>query len=414
MQPQPLSFRIFFKIFPRFVWIIILLAVGLKIFVPALDVLANFIINLSATYLSIRFATLIHESGHLFAAKLAGGTPKRLIIGSGHEVFRTTIGNIKIIVNDLPAGGLAYATFRQGDWPKFKFAFFIAGGVLTNLMVALIILSFFGFEPAYLSGRFGVDVSSALFVANALCVLNILPFKTLRYGVPLSSDGLTLLQIPFRKKELEDNLRLQDKLFDAFEHLEKRQHDEALKIYEDCLREQPDSLLPLMNISLIHLYNGQTDKALEILEQLEANIHRKELKKYRGVIYNNLGWIYLLKENINDAYKYAHRAVQILPKSNFAWGTYGAVLIEKGEIQTGMEWLFKNMNMEYPNSSTLSSSSFLMVAYYARGEFTTSNVHRYFVEQHIHLLQEDERMLFERNLKKIGRTFGRYDDTPLH
>ena len=79
-------------------------------FISAVSQLGNVLINLGTLLVAVKGAVIIHESGHLIAAKLVGGTPRRVVLGKGHELYRTKIFRIRIIVNSSFLGGHAYAT----------------------------------------------------------------------------------------------------------------------------------------------------------------------------------------------------------------------------------------------------------------------------------------------------------------
>lgn len=395
--------KIFFRFFPKPWWIFILAAILLKFISPDdLDVASSLIINVSCTFLFLKLTTIIHECGHLAAAKLVGGIPRRMVLGRGHEVYRTEVSGVKIIFNSIPVGGLAFAIFNDDRNIRWKHAAYIVGGVLANLLVAAVFYFLFNFQPRYLSGRYGVDLASALILVNALAVLNLLPFYSSTYGMKIPTDGLFLLQLPFRPKKYYKDIELKNRFLDAYEYMENREYDKAYEIYTQYLSKFPDEPLPIINMSVIHLRNGEIDNAFTLLEPLLKKVESKELRNYKGYVYNNLAWIYLLKNDIDQAYHYADLTIKVMPSNPHAWGAYGALLIEKGELLTGMQWLFKNMDLEHVNSTTLIASMFLMVAFHLRGDLKNRDLHMNHVKRNIDKLEPDERLVFDRNLDKIG------------
>ena len=68
------------------------MAVGVLFnFISAVSQLGNVLINLGTLLVAVKGAVIIHESGHLIAAKLVGGTPRRVVLGKGDELYRTKI-----------------------------------------------------------------------------------------------------------------------------------------------------------------------------------------------------------------------------------------------------------------------------------------------------------------------------------
>ena len=162
---EQVSSKNFFFFLHKGWWTIIILAILLRLLVPDSFIVSSFLINVAATFLLIKVATLIHECGHLLAARISGGTPRRMELGIGHEIFRTRIHGIRIVVNSMPFGGRAWADFSE-TYTKWKFAFYGAGGVILNLLVASVFYLVFGFDLMYFDGKGGVDIPSAIITTN--------------------------------------------------------------------------------------------------------------------------------------------------------------------------------------------------------------------------------------------------------
>jgi membrane-associated protease RseP (regulator of RpoE activity) len=101
-------------------WIWIVYAIGVLLLYLDERYAGMVIIALSSLIPALKFVIIIHETGHLLAAKLAGGKPLRLIIGKDHEVMRFGICRIKIILYSSTNGGMAMAHF--GSIPSVKVA----------------------------------------------------------------------------------------------------------------------------------------------------------------------------------------------------------------------------------------------------------------------------------------------------
>lgn len=401
MLTKPFALKPFFRFFPKGWWIVLLIAFALKLLAPELEQAWNMWINLALTFLFLKLSVIIHECGHLTAAHLAGGTPKRMALGSGHEIHRTEIADIKVIVNSTPVGGYAIATFNNEKYMRLRYAVFVAGGVLANLIVAGVFHLLFGFELRYFTGRYGVDGASALIFSNLVMILNLFPFYTSAFGIKLSSDGLSLLQLLAGSYEYK-KLGVMNEYFEAYEYFEKREYDKAFTIYQKYHTLFPEEPLPLLNMSVIHLRRGDIDEAINLLTPLAENAHLKKLNRYKGLLFNNLAWAWLVKNDIVKAYHFAGLAIKAMPRSNYAWSTWGAVLVENGNVTEGMKWLYKNMDLEHPNSITLTASISLMMGFHLRGNYESRDVHLNYVKRNIERLQADERLLFERNLRKMG------------
>jgi hypothetical protein len=70
--------KVFFRFFHKAWWIMILVAILLRIFLPEAYPFSDFLINIAATFLLVKVTTFIHEYGHLVAAHFVGATPRRM------------------------------------------------------------------------------------------------------------------------------------------------------------------------------------------------------------------------------------------------------------------------------------------------------------------------------------------------
>jgi tetratricopeptide (TPR) repeat protein len=218
----------------------------------------------------------------------------------------------------------------------------------------------------------------------------------------LPSDGLTLLKIPFYNKTKLKTLFNANQLLEAYDHFERKEYEEALRIYSAYHTENPEALLPLLNICIIKLRMGQFEEALRIVGPLEAKLGDKEFIAYRGLVYNCFAWVHLLLGNIDLADQYSALALQAAPReSNFS-GTRGSVLIEKGAVDEGINLLLPNMTFDYVNPATLAASIYLMLAYHKKGETGKRDRYLQFARKNADKLEADDRFLFERNLGRMG------------
>lgn len=163
--------RIFFTLFPVGYWVVI--AVGIVFhFVSHVSQLGNVLINLGTFLVAYKVAVIIHETGHLIAAKAVGGTPRRVVLGKGHELYRTKILNIRAVINSHFLGGHAYASFEQPGFLKLRYGAFILGGVLLNVICGLVMSAFFEMVFTNSRGKVVIAIPFTIFLANSLMVLS--------------------------------------------------------------------------------------------------------------------------------------------------------------------------------------------------------------------------------------------------
>ena len=392
--------KVFFTLFPIGYWIVVIVGIVLH-FLPEVSQLGNVLIDFGSFLLAFKSAIIVHEAGHLLAAKTVGGIPRRIVLGKGHELYRTEMFGISFVINSSFLGGYAYASFDQQKFLKLRYAFFILGGMLLNAVFALIFYVFFELELTDSKGEVLISVPFTIFLANSLMLLNFIPYYTSILGMKVPTDGLALLKLPFThvkevKKRLDANV-----LFDGYTYLEKKDYRSAWNIFNDHVTKYPDSNLLSINLSFILLKTGQTEKSIEECLKLLGGIHDEPIKPYSALIYNQLAWTYLVLGNIERADHFSALAIKAIPTENQIRGTRGSVLIEKGLTTEGMTLLFHNMDFQFVNNATLSAAIYLMLAYHVKRNLKESDKYLQFVKKNEVKLELDEKILFERNLSKM-------------
>lgn len=391
--------RIFFALFPLGYWIVIAVGVAFH-FLPAGSQLGNVLINLGAFLLLFKVAVIIHEAGHLIAAKAVGGTPRRVVLGKGHELFRTKLFNIRVVINSSFLGGQAYASFEKPGFLKLRYGVFIAGGVLLNVILALAVTPVFEMSFSDHSGEVVTSIPYAIFLSNAAMLVNLIPYYTSIAGMKVPTDGLALLKLPFTKLgEVERGIDI-NLLWDGQEFLEQKDYESAWNVLQEYLARYPDTKALSMHLSLILLKTGRIQESLDECLKLLNHLEDQQVKRFTGHIYNQIAWTYLVLNDINQADHYSALAIKAIPNESFVQGTRGTVLIEKGTLDEGMNLLLDNMDFKYVNSITKAAAIYLMLAYHIRGDVTERNKYLQFIQTNDSSLEKDERILYKRNLRK--------------
>ncbi|WP_299674230.1 M50 family metallopeptidase [uncultured Dokdonia sp.] len=360
--------------------------------------LAKIIGNVLLIIISVKFAILLHEIGHLLFAKLVGGTPRRMVLGKKHKIVQTTIAGIKIVLHSDFNSGLAYTAFDNLKHIRLKLLLFYSGGFIVNFIIAGCLYFLFGFH---------IDLSSAIYPISAFGIANLfvgvialIPYRSTYNGLKITSDGLSILKIPSYKKEDLLNLIYINELLDAYDCMEEKEYKKAITLYENYKHKVDDIDLININLSIAYLKLGDFEKSTSLMETF-LPIDENASSHYKSYIYNGLAWNYLLLSKIEEADTYS----DIAHKSNYQEknikATRGSVLIEKGNFKKGKEFLIEEVDFKYPNNHTLSAAMYLEVAFLKLGEYKKSKKYSAFVKKNIHLLDIDEKMLYDRLQEKI-------------
>ncbi len=117
------------------------------------------------------FIALIHEAGHAFFLKLAGGELLELSIGNGEVLWKYKLFYLRVAYF---AGGQVVAKDIE-ILGKFQRTLFYLGGILFNLASAVILDLTTGYEL----GVFRNYLDSFIFVSYLNVVINLLPLTTI-------------------------------------------------------------------------------------------------------------------------------------------------------------------------------------------------------------------------------------------
>ncbi len=362
--------------------------------------LANIVFNLLLFLIGLKLAVLIHEFGHLLFAKFVGGTPRRLILGNGHKVAETKFKGVKLILNSNFNSGLAYAAFNNLSFIRTKLLVFTLGGLLANFLIAALLILLFGFTT---DTSEGIHLSSAICIANVLSGVSVLiPYYSSYQGIRLYSDGLSILRIPFHKNSQLVEISSVNELLDAFDLFESKKYIEAIAVYENFQLKTEGSKNVNINLSMAYLKLGNYERAIELMEELLPLIDEKPFKRLKNLIYNNLAWVYLLLNRIEEADKYSRLAYQVNPKYENVRGTRASVLIEKGKFAEGKNLLINDVDFNFPNSQTLGAAIYLSLAFHELEDHKKAEKYLQFVEDNLNILDIDEKTLYCRVKEKMA------------
>ncbi len=383
--------RLILTIFPKFFWIALMLGLLFRFIGGEYYLISNLIINFLLIFIFIKVGVIIHEIGHLVFAKIVGGQPRRLVLGNGHEILRLELLKIKVIVNSPFRGGLAFATFPNQNLLKLRYLFYVSGGFLFNILFAYCVYFFNGLNLDSLSGEYGIDIGTAFILSNVfLIIMSLIPFPVTYMGIKMSNDGLSILKLPFIKREKISKEINANELLDAFDYFETKEYDKAIEIYERYLKYDEIQTIIRINLSVMYLKKGEYSKALDILLESVDTLNDKQNKKYQALVNNNIAWIYLIISDIEKADIHSEMAYKLVPREKSFQGTRGSVLIEKGDIENGISMLVDLVDFKFINSQTMTAAMYLGFGFFLKDNHKEQKKYMDFVENNIDKLDNDD------------------------
>ncbi|WP_407557709.1 site-2 protease family protein [Winogradskyella sp. 4-2091] len=397
-------FKILNAIFPIYFWLILL--IGIVVFVNNVNVeIAYLLLNLVAFLFSIKVGVVIHEFGHLIFGKLAGGNPKRIVLGKSHEVKRFTVFNIKIILNKDFNGGFAFVEFPPEKNTKINQFLLSSGGCLTNLIVAGLLLLCIDFSFSFLSSDNGFQFTSAFIFANSLiAIISLIPYHVEYQGVKVPTDGLTLLRLPFKKNNAS-NVDF-NAFFEAQEKFEEKEFDAAIQLYKKYINIEETKVLAHYNTGIMYSKKGDIDEGMSWLESCLNLVDKEKDKMMFAHINNGLAWLKLVKGDTSQIDILSKTAYSIKPSFYYFKGTRGAVLIELGKTEAGIKMLTPLVDFKYPNSQTVTDAIFLYYGHTVLNSNKKAQKFFNFVSNNLDRLGADELLVWKRIQNKLKTTEG--------
>lgn len=378
-------------------WVLLIIATLLYFFGGNPDQFMAYVgFNMVLFLLLSKVSVLAHESGHLLCAKIVGAKPKRMVLGKGYKIFSAKWLGIKIILNSKFSMGLATAAFKNLKFIRLKLLFYYLGGVLVNFLIAGIMYLLFDFNFNVVDE---INLPSLILFTNLLLgIFALIPYKIRSEGRKLSSDGLSVLKLPFYKTAELEKLALAEDYLDAYDYMEEKQYEKALAIYQGM---EPSPLIA-NDKAIAHIKMGRYQQALNIMEELLPFSEEILKGKQAPILHNSLAWLYLLLNRPEEADHYSGLAYRENTSLEPIRGTRASALIETGRYEEGIKLIKNDCDFNYPTSHTLSAAMYLALAYHQLG--TTEKIAKYiaFVDEHLELLDTDEKLLYQRILDRIN------------
>ena len=346
----------------------------------------------------------IHEFGHALAGLVVKFTIRKITIGSGRELIRKKIGGFLITITN----GLDYGDVRigpvSGNFLKVRFLFFSFGGVLAQGFAIAITMALFSISLSELPAIRSVSIAHVFIYSNLfLIAINLFPKKIIISGVAYENDGLSLVRIPFHKNfDLQDiNSAIED--LESYEMLKYKQFHEAEIGFKKRIEKHPELPVPQINLSVVYLKQLRFEEAIALLENLLVN---NAEDKYSFLIYNNLAYAYLLRNEQNDLQKadeYSEKAFNANKKVPSILNTRGCILIEKGKIDEGIALLENTVNIKRKvDIKTDDPVSFIALAYgyYLKDEIEDALKYIKKFEYYYEDLDADDQMYLDHVISK--------------
>jgi hypothetical protein len=307
---------------------------------------------------------ILHEIGHTVVAYLTGLSPYRVEIGSGKKHrFSFWFTYINIVLLERPYGGATFYfhMFRKGLW--WKGSLVSIAGIFADILVLILL-----FGLGILSNSFMSKTVETVLVAAIICQMlqiifnlpprdikrneNKMPNDTKKLWIYLSSKYKYNIDIAAEK--IKNDIARYSEKFDESSMFIARADSTLLSMYLNAMIDFKDNryldailkFQQILNSSI--LSDGERAQILDILASLPI------------VTGDN--------KYVSEAMDWCKQAKKIAPHSKTILGTFGSLLIEKGDIEQGVKVLLPIAELENDSNDKAISCFYLAKAYNESGQ----------------------------------------------
>jgi peptidase M50-like protein len=305
---------------------------------------------------ALAVAMVVHEGGHLLCGVI-GSIPIRLVsIGLGPLLLRARVGETRLELRLLPVAGFV-AAYPVVVIRKHWQLLFLLGGVLGNMaLIGLVAwLDSVGAVPKRSDDVLGPIVFTQLIAI----VVNLIPFRARMNGTRQPTDGLQMLQLLFRRRDIAaDASRAYALLIGPYAGGASPQpSDASLRIVHHVSRPErwtsPEVRHDVQDALQRELARGDLAREDEMLV-LDCLVTD-------GLIYGDPA----MRSRIDG---WSRRARELGPEIATLAGSRGAVLVELGRTKAGKALLETVEGWDQPNPfDSLMTHIYLAKAEYALG-----------------------------------------------
>jgi tetratricopeptide (TPR) repeat protein len=288
-------------------------------------------------------ATLPHELGHALAARACGMHVFHVAVGVGRKLFQWRILGVLVDFRAIPYGGVTMALTAERKWIRIREFLYAFAGPLANLLLALLVLALVGW-PRLADFRPHEKLSpwTLFFAANVLVfVTNLIPRSFPSSAGQMVSDGVHILRAFVMKPAHFDPMRIAYYLAHAATARERCDMQAAAQWTEQGLKDYPAERTLRLQRALDRVEARDFTVARETLRELLPDCDQDDLE-FRALLLNEIASVDVLigtKELLHEADDYSQDALKLLPWSPAIKGTRGAVLVQRGEVEKGIDLL---------------------------------------------------------------------------
>jgi len=398
-------FKLLFIFIPWYCLIGIPLGLIFKFLLKETPLIPNIALMWLFYFLFIPVSYLIREVGRLFWARIMGGIPHHIVIGTGNQLDEFEIFRLKVAVYEKINAGISQAFFAEQPFLKFRFGIYLAGRVLTSGGLVMVLALIWELHPEALIGKHPPHLFTAFIIANLQVLLANLLW-TIHYDyrqVNFATDGLTLWKLRRVSREalITDILDIQ--LLDAQDYVRQGKYERAIQLYKKLIDDPQERnyFRARLNFGIFLLKQAMFQESLQMYQSIESLIQKSNFSNLIGIWYQGVAWNYLALEGANKAYIYAQNAYKLTPKDANAQVVYGAALVTEGMPEEGINVLKQLVDFHSTQEHSIKAAIFVCDGLLRQGERYQANGYYNYIQRQVRTLSKMDQYFWNR----VYRTF---------
>jgi hypothetical protein len=315
---------------------------------------------------------VIHESGHLLAARLVGIEIARVTIGHWRKLASFSVGKTQVFLRAAPSSGYVMPKPVLTRKPTAAIVLFVLGGVLAEgAVVALALARTPPPQIATLGELVVVFVRiNVIWIGAYQVIFNLLPGQGWLGGTKVATDGMLLLQL----WQNRGNRAAEDQMLRELQGIEDLkqagQYDAAIGKATALMNVHPKNLELRKFVASLHSSHGDWREAERMLREMlqeppDSKSRTAELLDLLACLPLYTGCMDLLAE----ADAWTTEALNHVPNAITLKGTRGGVLVELGRLDEGIAMLNDVMKWSECPVDHAISAAYLAKAHAARENF---------------------------------------------
>ncbi|WP_299459331.1 lipopolysaccharide assembly protein LapB [uncultured Microscilla sp.] len=365
----------------------------------------SIVISFLLWFAFIRWALVVREIGKMLFARVFGGMPHHVILGTGKGLGEYEWLGVKVGINRKLTASASKAFFTSKPFLKFRYAMYLSGGFLLNVLLVIVSdrIIYYTISPSMTSATLAWWVwKTFAFASIYVYLLDFVASVRPNYGEDgFPSDQVTLFNLWTTPIEhLVDDF---NEIYyrDAHDYFKRKNYSKAICLYKKLVNDEDETrrFNSMFNLGTIFLREAKFEKSIKMYESLEKMI---SVGDQAFLWHTRLAWNYLGLGESNLAEYHARQAFPLKQNGEGMNTLRGAVFIERGELNKAYPLLKEAADNSSNLEDRLLAAIFLYSCLSRQQSWQEAEKYRQFIEHYFAYLSVVNAFFWERVQKNVS------------